>query len=89
MLIDFEGSELNHLRAIFFNVIEKALHLMGTKGPAKVILDLEGIHMLLGVSASIVRLHVNWRLEPFGKWDAHNIVGGRHFVTILRVLQSI
>lgn len=41
MLIDFRGSELNYLKAAFFNVIRKALHLTRLKAAAKVILDLK------------------------------------------------
>ena len=47
MLIDLGGSKLNHLRATFFSVIEKALHLMRSEAPAKVILDLKASILVL------------------------------------------
>ena len=45
--------------------------------------------MLLGVRAPIVKLHVDWGLESFGKPDAHNVVGEWHFIVIFWVLVPI
>ena len=39
--MDFDGKELNHFKAAFFNVIGKTLHLMGFEAPANAILDLK------------------------------------------------
>ena len=39
--MDLRGRELNHFKAAFFSMIRKVVHLIGSKAPARVILDLK------------------------------------------------